>query len=88
MNPADKNFLTAAAINLYIESLRRGAGRVLLTPHDIDTLYELIHVLTNPVQVAIVQDTNRTRELTEEEQAKVLNATDESEFPESLFGKH
>jgi hypothetical protein len=75
MNPTDKNFLTAAAINLYIESLRRGAGRVLLAPQDIDILYELIHILTNPVQVTIVPaDSLRTRALTEKEQTEVLSA--------------
>ena len=88
MTKDDANFLTAAAINLYTESLRRGASRVLLTPQDIDILYELIHVLTNPVQITIVSADNlRTRALTEEEQEKVMTATEEGMFPESLFDR-
>lgn len=83
MNDPDKNFLTAAAINLYLESLRRGAGRVLLTPMDISTLYELIHVITNPIQATPVQDTARSRELNEEERQHVLNAVGQ-ELPEGV----
>jgi hypothetical protein len=86
MTKEDTNFITAAAINLYIESLRRGANRVLLAPQDIDILYELIHILTNPVQITIVAADNlRTRTLTEEEQTRVMTATEEEiEVPESL----
>lgn len=86
MTKEDANFITAAAVNLYIESLRRGANRVLLAPQDIDILYELIHILTNPVQVTIVPaDSLRTRALTEAEQEKVMTATEEEiEVPESL----
>ena len=71
MTPTDTNFLTAAAINLYLESLRRD-GRLLLAPQDIPILYDMISVLTNPFKVTPVPDTARSRELTEEEREQVL----------------
>jgi hypothetical protein len=71
MTPADTNFLTAATINLYLESLRRD-GRLLLAPQDIPILYDMISVITNPFKVTPIPDTARSRELTEEEREQVL----------------
>lgn len=76
MNQSDTNFLTAAAINLYLESLRR-VGRLLLAPQDIPVLYDMVAVLTNPLQVSPVADTARARELSEEEREQVLNPIEE-----------
>lgn len=85
MTKEDKAFLTAAAINLYLESLRRGASRVLLTPLDIDTLYELIDIITNPIQATPVIDTARSRQLTDTERETVLTGIEQIEqIPESL----
>jgi hypothetical protein len=82
MTKDDTNFLTAATINLYLESLRR-VGRLLLAPQDIETLYDMIRVITNPLQVVTIQDTARTRELNEKERQHVLG---EREIPGGLPG--
>lgn len=82
MTPLDLNFLTASTINLYLESLRR-SGRVLLAPQDIPVLWDMIHVITNPLAVTPVKDTGRTRELTEAERATVLEAAETSAEPEA-----
>jgi hypothetical protein len=73
MTEADRQFLTASAINIYLESLRSD-GRVILYPQDIPILYELIHVITNPIKAVPVEDTARSRELTEGERQHVLQA--------------
>lgn len=72
MTPLDLNFLTASTINLYLESLRRD-GRMLLAPQDIPILYDLIKTFTIPLQVTPVEDTARSRELTDEERDHVLS---------------
>lgn len=77
MTEDDSNYLTAAAINLYHESIRRD-GRGILAPQDVPVLYELIEVITHPVQVAIVP--RESRPLSETERDTILQGVRDAGF--------
>ena len=82
----DVRYLTAAAINLYHESLRRD-GRGILAPQDVPVLYELIAVITHPVQVTSVP--REARALSETERDSILASeasasVEPTELPQSL----
>lgn len=74
----DVAFIFAATINLYIETLRRLRGRVMLGPDDIPHILDLIAILTQRTpDVSTFTDTGlRPRVLTPEEEAGVLKATE------------
>src|SRR5215475_14174771 len=44
---ADKNFLFAATLNLYGESLRRMSGRILYGPADVERITRIFDLITN-----------------------------------------
>jgi hypothetical protein len=78
-DPSDHDrFLIAAAINLYLESLRRTSGRGLLVPSDIPTLFEMINILTS--ERPAKPEPGPTRELTEAEVHQVMTV------PENFSG--
>jgi len=69
----DVSFIIAACINLYIEARRRMEGRVLLSASDIKPLFDLCSgLLATPAK----PDLPRSRKLTEEESAGVLEAVE------------
>lgn len=71
----DIAFIFAASINLYIESIRRLRGRVMLGPDDIPIILDIISDLTKktPAESKFRDDALRTRELTTEERSNLLN---------------
>jgi len=69
----DASFIIAAAINLYIEARRRMEGRVLLSSTDIKPLFDLCSSL---LATTAKPDLPRSRKLTEEESAGVLEAVE------------
>jgi hypothetical protein len=75
----DIAWIFAATINLYIETVRRLRGRVLLGPDDIPHILDLISTLTQKTpDVSTFTDQGlRPRALTEEEAETVLKATED-----------
>jgi len=75
---ASRDFLIAATINLYIESLRRTDGRVMLMGQDIPALFLQIQMLTNPRPYNPTAEPKvRSRALSTEENISLLNAVEQ-----------
>lgn len=80
----EESYIIAASINLYIESLRRVDGRILLTPKDIPSLFHIVDLLLNPpkslsfegAQARSAESVLRSRVPSEEEKIGLLNAVD------------
>jgi hypothetical protein len=80
----DIAFIFAASINLYIETIRRLKGRVMLGPDDIPHILDIIATLTQRTpDMSKFTDTGlRPRVPTEEEEANVLKAVESELIPE------
>lgn len=73
----DVAFITAAAMNLYAESMRRINGRVLLGPNDTKAMFGIIDVLLTDRQVDAAYTPNRSKRLTPDEEKSLLNVVEE-----------
>ena len=77
----DVAFISAAAINLYIENMRRVHGRALLVPQDAVNIFHMIEMMLTPVNpTATPKKDVRDRKLTEAEEKQLLGAI-EPELP-------
>lgn len=72
----DIAFVVAASINMYLETMRRIHGRMLLGPQDAVNLFYMIDMLLSPTPAPSPSEPKsvRTRELTEEESQQLLKA--------------
>ena len=75
-NDYDNAFILAAGINLYIESLRRTSGRILLGPSDIPRMFEMCEALLAAKGPDVLKSDGKGRIPTEADQAKLLQAVE------------
>lgn len=70
---ANVDFIIACAFNLYIESIKRIHGRVLLSAADVHSMFAMVDMLMTERQHEEAPEA-RTRKLTEEEEKVLLGA--------------
>ena len=86
LEDSDTAFITAAAINLYNETLRRKHGRILYGPADVANLAGIIHSLLNPpVSLADPEKVKRSAKPTPEEETALLQGMEEAIQPQNPF---
>lgn len=72
----NKTYVLAATLNLYLETMRRIHGRVLLHPGDVRAVLDMAYtmIVNPPVSEVTYQPESRGRELTTTEENQLLNA--------------
>lgn len=75
---ADAAFILAATINLYSESIRRRAGRILYGPEDAKELLRMVNVLLDakPMAASSFLPSNKPTEPTSEEREVIMDPTE------------
>lgn len=72
----DRNFIIAACFNLYLESIKRIHGRVLLGAADIEAMFAMVDTLMTEREHRAIPEAKRGPELNEQEENRLLNAVE------------